>query len=212
MFSYDAITAMFFSSTYGFLDKGNDICLARTPSGEVKQVHAMDTFHSAAAHNVLFAHLPEAWYKLAQIIFKYTHRKESAENFYAMANHQVIERLRSPPAQPGLISNLPVMLTEKWTDTMPLHEIVAECTTKMDAGNDTIQTSLTNLIWQLASNAEKQSKLRQALTSTLAPENQPIAHYAELQKVPYLRACLDGNFRCKAAVAFGLPGRTVREG
>ena len=95
---------------------------------------------------------------------------------------------------------------------MPLDEIVAECTMKMDAGNDTIRTSLTNLMWQLASNPEKQSKLRQALTSILAPENQPIAHYAELQKVPYLRACLDENFRCKAPVAFGLPRRTVREG
>ena len=146
MFSYDAITAMFLSSTYGFLDKGNDICPARTPSGEVKQVHAMDTFHSAAAHNVLFVHLPEAWYKLAQILFKYTHGKESAENFYAMANHQVIQRLRSPPAQPDLFSNPPVKPTEKRPDTMPLHEIVAEFTTKMDAGNDTVQTSLTNLM------------------------------------------------------------------
>ena len=55
-------------------------------------------------------------------------------------------------------------------------------------------------------------KSGEAVTSTLAPENQPIAHYAELQKVPYLGACLDENFRCKAPVAVGLPRRTVREG
>lgn len=212
MFSYDAITAMFFSNNYGFLEKGNDICPARTSFGDVKQVHAMDTFHSASAHNVLFAHLPAAWYKLAQILFKHTHGKQSAGNFYSMANYQVVERLRNPPEKPDLFSNLPVHPTEKRPEPMPLHEIVAECTTMMDAGNDTTQTSLTNLMYQLASNPQKQSKLYKQLASTLEGKDQPVAHYAELQKVPYLRACLDESFRCKPPVGFGLPRRTVRQG
>lgn len=212
MFSYDAITAMFFSNCYGFLEKGNDICPARTASGEIKHVHAMDTFHSAAGHNVLFAQLPGAWCKLAQILVKYTHGKQSAENFYSMADHQVTERLRSPPAEPDLFSNLPTPPSEKRPNPMPLHEIVAECTTMMDAGNDTTQTSLTNLTYQLAPNPEKQSKLHDQLSGILAEKDQPVAHYAELQKVPYLRACLDESFRCKPPVGFGLPRRTVGEG
>ena len=57
MFSYDAITAMFWSNTYGFLDKENDIYPTQTESGGIKQVHAVDAFHSAAGFNVLFAHL-----------------------------------------------------------------------------------------------------------------------------------------------------------
>lgn len=47
IFSYDAITSMFWSSPYGFLDKGNDKCPAMVAPGKVKQVHAMDSFHSS---------------------------------------------------------------------------------------------------------------------------------------------------------------------
>jgi hypothetical protein len=51
MFTDNAITTIFLSNTYGFLDKGNDVCPARTETGEVRQVGAMDTFHSGSAHN-----------------------------------------------------------------------------------------------------------------------------------------------------------------
>ncbi|CAL8584006.1 hypothetical protein XPA_009616 [Xanthoria parietina] len=152
MFSYDAITAMFWSNTYAFLDKGNDICPSYDSSG-------------------------------------------------------------ADQAKPDLFSNLPYRPTEKRPVPMPVHEIVAECTTMMDAGNDTTQTSLTNCMYQLAANPAKQTKLRNQLLATLPEkEHQPIAHYAELQKAPYLRACLDESFRCKPPVAFGLPRRTVGNG
>ena len=209
MFSYDAITAMFWSKTYGFLDKGNDVCPALTSTGETKQVHAMNTFHSASAFNVLWAHLPESLDKLVKIILANTHGRQSALNFYAMANHMVVERIRSPPSEPDLFSNLPVTPTEKHPTPMPLHEIVAECTTMMDAGNDTTQTSLTNCMYNLAANPAKQSKLRAQL---LALGGDPIAHYSALQKAPYLRACLDESFRVQPPVAFGLPRRTVAPG
>ncbi|KAL8968675.1 MAG: hypothetical protein Q9183_002353 [Haloplaca sp. 2 TL-2023] len=211
MFSYDAITAMFWSNPYGFLDKGNDICPAQTESGAIKQVHAMDTFHSAAGFNVLFAHLPAAWYTLGRTLLKYVHGQQAGELFVSMAQYQVTERMKKDPPEPDLFSNLPYRATEKRPEPMPVHEIVAECTTMMDAGNDTTQTSLTNCMYQLASNPEKQTKLREQLTSIL-PTGEPVAHYAELQNAPYLRACLDESFRCKPPVAFGLPRRTVGNG
>ncbi|KAI4217927.1 MAG: hypothetical protein L6R36_009210 [Xanthoria steineri] len=213
MFSYDAITAMFWSNTYGFLDKGNDVCPSYDSSGGIKQVHAMDTFHSAAGFNVLFAHLPAAWYKVGRTLLKYTHGQQAGELFYSMAQYQVNERLKTEPPEPDLFSNLPYRPTEKRPVPMPVHEIVAECTTMMDAGNDTTQTSLTNCMYQLAANPAKQTKLRNQLLATFPEkEHRPIAHYAELQRSPYLRACLDESFRCKPPVAFGLPRRTVGNG
>ncbi|KAL8674233.1 MAG: hypothetical protein Q9168_001358 [Polycauliona sp. 1 TL-2023] len=214
MFSYDAITAMFWSNTYGFLEKGNDLCPSYDSSGNVKQVHAMDTFHSAAEFNVLFAQLPAAWYKIGRTLLKYTHGQQAGELFYSMAQYQVNERLKNEPPEPDLFSNLPYRPTEKRPEPMPVDEIVAECTTMMDAGNDTTQTSLTNCMYQLASSPSKQTKLRNQLLAVLSPNNgsEPVVHYAELQKAPYLRACLDESFRCKPPVAFGLPRRTVGTG
>lgn len=81
------------------------------------------------------------------MLLKHTHGKQSAENSYSIAKYKIMERIRSPPAEPDLFSNLPVTPTEKRPNRMPLHEIVAECATMMDAGNDTTQTSLTNLMY-----------------------------------------------------------------
>ncbi|KAI9815142.1 MAG: hypothetical protein M1827_002985 [Pycnora praestabilis] len=212
MFSYDAITSMFWSNSYGFLDKGNDSCPAMTPEGRVMSVHAMDTFHSGVGFSIWLAHLPTLFYNLGQIILKQTHGKRSGDNFTSMARYQVVERIRSPPAMPDLFSKLPVEPSDKRPIPMSVSEIIAECTTMMNAGNDTTQTSLTNCMYQLSIHPEKQRKLRTALTKTLKSKDQPIAHYADLQKVQYLRACLDESFRCRPPVGFGLPRRTVEPG
>lgn len=214
MFSYDAITAMFWSNTYGFLDKGNDLCPSMTSSGQIKQVHAMDSFHSGAAFNVLLAHLPEAWNKLAKILLSYTHGRQAAQNFGGMARYHVVRRLENPPKEADLFSNLPAQPSAKWPTPMPLHELVAESTTMLDAGNDTTQTSLTNCIYQLASNPDKQTKLYKVLMKSISldDKSKPLVSYSQLQHIPYLRACLDESFRCKPPVAFGLPRRTVSPG
>ncbi|KAL8852641.1 MAG: hypothetical protein Q9221_002521 [Calogaya cf. arnoldii] len=121
MFSYDAITAMFWSNSYGFLDKGNDLWPSYDSSGNIKQVHAMDTFHSAAGFNVLFAHLPAAWYKIGRTLLKYTHGQQAGELFYSMAQYQVNERLKASPPDSDLFSCLPYLPTEKRPIPMPVH-------------------------------------------------------------------------------------------
>jgi benzoate 4-monooxygenase len=214
MFSYDAITAMFWSNTYGLLDQGNDVVPSMTPSGHIKHVHAMDSFHSGAGFNILVAHLPKAWNRLAKILLTYTHGKQAAQDFGNMARYQVVQRLQEPLEKPDLFSRLPVRPSAKCPTPMPLHEVVAESTTMLDAGNDTTQTSLTNCMYQLASNPEKQTKLYDALVISLSlrDASKPLVSYSELHNVPYLRACLDESFRCKPPVAFGLPRRIVSPG
>jgi len=64
MFTYDAITSMFFTNSYGFLDRGNDLCPSLDESGKVDMVHGMDAFHSASGFNTLMAPLPLQLYKL----------------------------------------------------------------------------------------------------------------------------------------------------
>ena len=129
----------------------------------------------------------------------------------SMAQYQVTERMKKDPPEPDLFSNLPYPARDKRPEPMAVHEIVAERTTMMDAGNDTTQTSLTNCMYQHASNPDKQTKLRNQPTLIL-PTGEPVAHNAELQKAPFLSTCLDESFRCKPPIAFGLPRRTVGNG
>lgn len=95
---------------------------------------------------------------------------------------------------------------------MTIPEMTAECTTMIDAGNDTTQTTLTDCLYQLANNPKKQAKLRRVLEQALPKESQPIASYAELKYIPHLRAVLDESFRCKLPVTAGLPRRTTGKG
>lgn len=215
MFSYDAITAMFWSSSYAFLDKGNDLCPSMAPSGSVKQVHAMDSFHSGARFNVMFGPLPPIWNELAKQVFACTHIRKAGINFGGMARYQVVKRLEKQPAEPDLFSYLPTTPSEKWPTPMPLGELIAESATMMDAGNDTTQTSLTNCIYHLARHPEKQEKLYQILAklTSLADPSRPTVLFSEqLKNIPYLRAVLDENFRCRPPVSIGLPRRTVNSG
>lgn len=88
-------------------------------------------------------------------------------------------------------------------------EVMAECTTMLDAGNDTTQTSLTNAMYHLALYSRTQRNLREILNKTLPNNSTPVASYQQLQHIPYLRAVLDESFRCRPPVNFGLPRKTV---
>lgn len=73
MFTYDAITYMFFSNCYGLLDQGNDSCPSLRDEGKLNTVPAMGSFHSGSAFNTTFGVLPEPWYKVAHTLLRYAH-------------------------------------------------------------------------------------------------------------------------------------------
>ncbi|KAI1629074.1 cytochrome P450 [Exophiala viscosa] len=212
MTSFDAITSMFWSNEYGFLDRGNDICSMQLASGDVRQTNAMNSYHSAVHFNAWLAHLPEDWYRFGRKLLKYTHGQMAGDYFSGMARYLVSERLRSNPPEPDLFSSLPVSPSEKRPLPMTFDQIHAECTTMLDAGNDTTQTSLTNCMYQLAKHPDKQRRLRDELYSGLPPTARPIASFADLQNIQYLRACLDESFRVRTPLGFGLPRKVVEPG
>ena len=212
MFAYDAITSMVWSNTYGFLDRGNDLCPSQDGTGEIEQVHAMDSFHSISTFNAIYAAMPKHWYELAKMLLANTHNKKAGPRFGGMARYQVCRRLESVPDEPDLFSNLPSKPSAKWPIAMPISELVAESATMLDAGNDTTQTSLTNCVYRLAKHPDKQEKLYDALAKALPLENQstPVFKYSEdLQNIPYLRAVLEESFRCQPPLASGLPRKVV---
>lgn len=214
MFAYDAVSSMFFTNAFGFLGKGNDLCKSVDGAGNVKMVHAMNTFHSASRFNTTLAQLPRPLYKLGRRLLFFARGNKEGGDFAGMSRAQVYHRLANEPAERDLFSGFPIQASEKRPVPMPVEEVVAECATMLDAGNDTTQTSLTNCIYHLARNSEKQKKLYDALAATLPEEYKTtkVVPSSVLVNVPYLRAVLEESWRCRPPVARGLPRRTTGEG
>jgi benzoate 4-monooxygenase len=214
MFSYDAISSMFFTNSYDFLKQGNDVCSSTDSSGKTKCVQAMDTFHSASRFNTAMAQLPLPLYKLGRKVLWFVHGNQSGSDFEGMSRAQVQSRLSNEPKKSDLFSRLPITATEKRPNPMAVKEIIAECATMLDAGNDTTQTTLANCMYHLATNPVKQERLHRELAAIVLAEdkNTRVPPTTILQQVPYLRAVLEENWRCRPPVARGLPRRTIGEG
>jgi benzoate 4-monooxygenase len=220
MFSYDAISSMAFTNEFGFLKRGNDICSSINEKGDEIFVHAMDSFHSANQYNTLTAQLPPPLYKLCRKALFWMHGNKAGGYFAGMSRSQVQRRLKNEPADRDLFSSLPIRPTEKRPIPMEEAELVAECATMLDAGNDTTQSTLAGCMFHLASNPEKQRKLFDALTTGLNICNDKtngdivfyVPSYKELQHIGYLRAVLEENWRCRPPLARGLPRITVGQG
>lgn len=81
----------------------------------------------------------------------------------------------------------------------------------MNAGSDTTDIVLTNVLYYLIKNPPKLATLRREVASVL-PSEDIIAPYAKVKNLPYLRACLDESLRISPPVAFSLVRKTPPEG
>ena len=212
MFSYDAITAVFWSSSYGFLDRGNDDCIAESRDGSHTTVNAMHAFHTGAAHSVLLGHLTPFWYDLLRNrVLGWSHATICGNAFTDMARHLAKKRLSDPPLEPDLFSNFPTKPTAKRDAPMSMDEIIAESAVMLNAGNDTTQSSLTNTMYFLAKHPQVQDKLRRLLLEAVLHDTNPVTSYDKvLRHVPYLRAVIDESFRLQAPLGTGLPRMTTK--
>lgn len=212
MFTYDAITSVFWSRSYNFLATGSDECLAENEDGSFSKVHAMNTFHDGAAHSVMLGHLSPWWYDLIRNkLLRFSQGTKSGSNFAAMARFLTKRRLEQPPLKPDLFSNLPTENARKGQKVMGLNELIAESGVFLNAGNDTTQTSLTNSMYFIASHPRVQEKLRRTLREALPTSQIPIADYEHLRHVNYLQAVIDESFRLQAPLSTGLPRITTDE-
>ncbi|EXL60719.1 hypothetical protein FOCG_00012 [Fusarium oxysporum f. sp. radicis-lycopersici 26381] len=209
MYTYDVISALMWSESFGFLDKGNDSCFAQSVDGEKKEVQAMDSFQWGVWYSVFCAHLPLWAYTALRYMTSSYKGTIAADDFGNIARYKTNQRIENPPKELDIFSSLPLEIDEKGRPPFPMWEIVAETTVMLNAGNDTTQTTLTNNIFLLATHPEIQSKLRQTLLERIPADEKPFASYTTLSQIPYLRSVLDETFRVLTPQRFGLPRRTV---
>lgn len=88
MFSYDAITNVFWSETYGFLNRGNDECWSEAEDGSWEKLHAMKTFHTTTGFHVLLGHLSPFWFGVVKnMLLKWTFSNRCGRRFVGMARY-----------------------------------------------------------------------------------------------------------------------------
>lgn len=138
MFSFDAFSSMLWSSTYDFLERGDDDCASMDISGNVSKVRAMDCFQTGVHFNTLCAQLPPPVYKALRWLSQAMYRKQAADHFSGMARYQTVMRLKKGHPEDGLdfFSFFPLEVSEKRPCPMSVPELVAECTTFLNAGKD----------------------------------------------------------------------------
>jgi benzoate 4-monooxygenase len=85
MFTYDAISSMMWSESFGFLERGDDLCAAEAANGETKQVHAMEVFQKGVWFSVFCAHLPPLAYNLLRYVTSKSTWTESASDFSSVS-------------------------------------------------------------------------------------------------------------------------------
>ncbi|KAL7934766.1 cytochrome P450 [Trichoderma chlorosporum] len=193
IFSYDVISKMLWSSSYGFLKCGNDDCRAMSIDGRSITVPAIRCFQASVRFNALFAHLPPTLYQISRFVTKPMYQTAAADHFSGMVRYGIVKRMeRGDSDDIDFFSFFPTQKTKKCPNPMKLPELIAECGTFL--------------------NADTQQKLYSLLTQTLPKESQPIASYTDQSKIPFLTAVLDETFRLLPPVRFNLPRRIVQNG
>lgn len=81
MFTYDVISSLIWSDSFGFLARGNDICVAESETGKQKTVRAMETFQVGLWFNVFCAHLPLFAYKALRLATCWSVLTQAADDF-----------------------------------------------------------------------------------------------------------------------------------
>lgn len=134
MFSFDAFSNMMWSSCYNFLERGNDSCFSMDTDGTVSTVHAMDSFQTGVHYNTICAQFGPRVYQLFRWAFQNTFQKQAADHFTGMARYLTVHRLKTSPEAPDFFTHLPHEHSGTGKEPMQLSELVAECTTFLNAG------------------------------------------------------------------------------
>ncbi|KAL1987808.1 hypothetical protein VTN96DRAFT_2211 [Rasamsonia emersonii] len=215
-FTLDAIADIGLSERLGFLDKGNDICLAQRKDGTTYEVHLREALYPTARKQSLLLWNYE-WYpvinKLANIIPFFGRMQRSANQWEDIVWRRATQRLQRYESGEKLDDFFAALMEDKdgRPNNLEWGEIVAEVNIMLNAGSVTTAIAITNVLFQLLKNPWCLQKLREELDAVLDPD-EVVAPYDKVKHLPYLRACLDESLRLFPPTSHGLPRETPPEG
>ncbi|KAI9927379.1 hypothetical protein ASPWEDRAFT_116947 [Aspergillus wentii DTO 134E9] len=215
-FTLDAIADIGLSEKLGFLDNGNDLCIAERKDGSTYEVSLRKALYPTAIKQSLILWNYE-WYpvinKLVNVIPYFGRMQESADHWENIMWRRANERLRRYETGEKLEDFFQALMEDKngHANNLEFGEVVAECNIMMNAGSVTTAVAIANVMYQLLRNPRCLEKLREEVDAVLDPD-EVVAPYDKVKHLPYLRACLDESLRIFPPTSHGLPRETPEEG
>lgn len=215
-FTLDAIADIGLSEKLGFLDTGDDLCIAERKDGTTYHVHLREALYPNAHKQSLIVWNYD-WYpvlnKLVDVVPFFRRLQDKGQHWEDIVWRRSIERLRRYQAGETLDDFFQASMEDKngRPNNLEWGNVVSEVNIMMNAGSVTTAVAITNVMYQLLKNPHCLAKLREEVDAVMDPD-EVIASYDKVKHLPYLRACLDESMRIFPPTSHGLPRETPPEG
>ncbi|KAI0634825.1 cytochrome P450 monooxygenase pc-bph [Trametes polyzona] len=149
--------------------------------------------------------LPPRWRPLVKRLPWYNKGNKAVQRLAGIAIAAVARRLAAPESDRR---DLLAKLQEGRDDNgnpMGRAELTAEALTQLIAGSDTTSNSSCAITYYLAKHQDVQAKLQKELDDALANEDDAVASYESVKRLPYLEAVVNEGLRLHAPSGIGLP-------
>lgn len=215
-FTFDVISQISVSETFGFVKNGSDRFRGQTKYGKPGQWHVVpSTITSQRASfrfKVALGQMSKAWYDFWTRILWFSRGKTDVDMFTAVAIGQVRERIEKDK---DLEASTPDFMSKLLKDkdgmprNLPFMELVSEAIVLLNAGSDTTSAGLTAAIWELITHPEAKQKLQQELDEGLGENDNgktiKVASFDQVKDLKYLQACLTETLRLNPPIPYGPP-------
>lgn len=210
-FTIDVIMAVLFGQYTQCLERDSDVVTAQRADGSLYQSDWIAPLNAGQQVAVPMGYEPHLIPVLRKI-FKYHPTVRLSQRFDDIVRYFVQLRMDA-----GFEESAPDFLFQiihKDINTMDMGEILAEFSALMNAGSDTMSTSLVHLCYFLhqKKNTHTLKKLREELAPVFSDAQQVLPEYQKLNALPYLRACIEESLRLAPAAPSGLPRTVPPEG
>ncbi|KAK7896930.1 hypothetical protein LTR67_004818 [Exophiala xenobiotica] len=216
-FTFDVISQIAVSETFGFVKNGSDRFRGQTKYGKPGKCHVVPSTitsqRAAFRFKVALGQMSKAWYDFWTRILWFSRGKTDVDMFTAVAIGQVRERIEKDK---DLEASAPDFLSRLLKDkdgrprNLPFMELVSEAIVLLNAGSDTTSSGLTSAIWELTTHPEARKRLQQELDEALGEDydddnNPQVATYEQVKDLKYLQLCLTETLRLNPPIPYGPP-------
>jgi len=211
LFTLDVIGSVGFGKDFGLLDSGEDAAATQSLQGTPGQMpHLISGFHEASLRDVTMGNFP-GLLKVFQTLTKYTKAAREGTNYNDLCINKVRESTAIDIDQPMYFFDHFLFSRKGEKIDLPFEELQQEAAVLINAGSDTTQTAMTNLMYQLMSNPRVLDKLRKEVDDLYGSVEDPIRPYNDVVELKYLRACIDESLRLNPSITHSL-GRETPDG
>lgn len=172
---------------------------------------AVQVLNDRGEYSASMGVLPPHWRPLVvRFIPWYRNGGKAVQRLAGIAIAAVSKRLTAPTDRADLLGKLQEGKDDEG-NPMGREELTAEALTQLIAGSDTTSNSSCALTYHLAANPRVQQKLQRELDEALGSDDDPVATYEQVKRLPYLEAVVNEALRVHSTSGIGLP-RVVPEG